>query len=161
MDISSQAITAGTEHEAGRQLLKKMYLARTGRTMPPVAVTPRGKPYFPDSAIHFSISHTKQRVFCVLSDRPVGIDAEQLDRKIDLRLAEKILSASEKEQYDRAADPHRALLTFWVLKEAAAKCTGQGLRIYPNDTDFSLHDTRVQIRDGCLVAVIEEDEYAV
>lgn len=161
MDISSQAITTGTNHEAGRRLLQEMYFARTGQMLPPVAVTPRGKPYFPDSAIHFSISHTKKRVFCVLSEHLVGIDAEPLDRKIDLRLAEKILSASEKEQYDRAADPHRALLTFWVLKEAAAKCTGHGLRIYPNDTHFSLHDTRVQERDGCLVAVIEEDEHAV
>ena len=49
----------------------------------------------------------------------------------------------------------RALLTFWVLKEAQVKRTGEGLRGYPNKTDFSLDDPRVTEMDGCLVAVIE------
>ncbi|MEI3093229.1 MAG: hypothetical protein V8T48_04715 [Oscillospiraceae bacterium] len=47
------------------------------------------------------------------------------------------------------------MLTFWVLKEAQVKRTGDGLRGYPNKTDFSLDDPRVTEMDGCLVAVIE------
>ena len=102
-----------------------------------------------------------RRVFCALSERRIGIDAEELERQIDLRLADKILSPREKEQYDAAPDKHLALLTFWVLKEAAAKCSGEGLRGYPRNTDFSLDDKAVTVRDGCLLAVIEEDDYAV
>jgi phosphopantetheinyl transferase len=75
-----------------------------------------------------------------------------------LRLADKILSPSEKTQYDAAQDKRLALLTFWVLKEAAAKQTGDGLRGYPNQTNFSLCDPRVQAIDGCLVAVIYENQ---
>ena len=58
-------------------------------------------------------------------------------------------------QFDAAPDKRRALLTFWVLKEARVKRTGEGLRGYPNKTDFSLNDPRVTEMDGCLVAVIE------
>ena len=130
-------------------------VAHTGRTMPPIGETERGKPYFTEGGLHFSISHSKGHVFCALSDKPIGIDAEEADRAINPALAEKILSPAEYARWQRAQDPQRALLTFWVLKEAQAKCTGQGLRGYPNHTDFTLEDPRVQVTDGCLVAIIE------
>ena len=148
-------IAPGEGHRAGRALLEEMVVAHTGKPMPLIAVTDRGKPYFPESNLHFSISHSKGHVFCALSDRPIGIDAEEGDRAINPALAKKILSPAEYARWQQAPDPRAALLTYWVLKEARAKCTGEGLRGYPNDTDFSLDDPRVQIIDGCFVAVIE------
>ena len=59
-------------------------------------------------------------------------------------------------QYEAAEDKRIALLIFWVLKEAAAKCSGEGLRGFPDDTDFFLCDPRVTAREGCLVAAIED-----
>ena len=156
MRIASCELNGLTGHEAGRLLLAQLYREETGEDLPPILVTERGKPYFETSRLHFSISHTKKHAFCVLSDRNVGIDAEETDRNIDLRLAEKILSPMEKQQFDAAEDKRLALLRFWVLKEAAAKCSGEGLRGYPNRTDFSLDDPRVTEQDNCLVAVITE-----
>jgi len=152
MKLLGRRLEGQSGHEAGLALLETLY----GAPLPEIRHTERGKPYFVQSSVHFSITHTKQHVFCVLSERPVGIDAEELDRNIDLRLAEKILSPAEKRRYAEAEDKRKALLTFWVLKEAAAKCSGEGLRGYPNGTDFSLEDVRVQELDGCLVAVIEQ-----
>lgn len=142
-------------HEAGRRLLREMYFEMTGLSMPEILTEERGKPYFADGDLHFSVSHTKKHVFCVLSEKPVGIDAEECDRRIDLRLADKILSPREKGRYDLAEDKRVALLRFWVLKEAAAKLSGQGLQGYPNQTDFDPWDPRIQKIDSCLVAVIE------
>lgn len=156
MRIASCKLKGLTGHEAGRLLLKQLYREETGEDLPPVLVTQRGKPYFEASPLHFSISHTKKHAFCVLSYKEVGVDAEEKDREIDLRLAEKILSPMEKAQFDAAEDKRLALLRFWVLKEAAAKATGEGLRGYPNKTNFSLNDPRVTEMDGCLVAVITE-----
>ena len=156
MRIASCELSSITGHEAGRLLLARLYREETGEDLPPIAVTERGKPYFEASALHFSISHTKKHAFCVLSREKVGIDAEEKDRNIDLRLADKILSPTEKQQFDAAEDKRLALLRFWVLKEAAAKATGEGLRGYPNHTAFSLDDSRVTEIDGCLVAVVEE-----
>ena len=149
-----------TGHEAGRALLSDLYRAETGEELPQIRITERGKPYFPDSPYYFSISHTKRHAFCALSDRPIGIDAEEADRKINLSLADKILSPGEKRQFDAAPDKRKALLTFWILKEAAAKRSGEGLRGYPNHTDFSLEDPRVTEIDGCLVAVLVESPQA-
>ena len=157
MVIKAEVIGQEGGHRAGRQLLQKMYEETFGKTMPEILVTERGKPYFQDSPVHFSISHTKKHVFCVLSDRPVGIDAEEMSRNIRPELAEKILSAYEKAQYEQAANRKEALLRFWVLKEAAVKCTGEGLQGYPNHTEFSLNDTRIFQMNDCIVAVIEAE----
>ena len=138
-------------HTAGRELLESLY----GGPLPEIAYTKLGKPYFVGSDLHFSISHTPRHAFCVVSDKPVGIDAEEEDRQIRLDLAEKLLSPTEMEQFSKADDPRLALLRFWVLKEASGKCTGQGLQPWPNHTGFSLDDPRIQQIDGCLVAVIE------
>ena len=155
MKLLGEPLDGRDPHEAGLALLQ----ALCGRALPQIRRTQRGKPYFVDDPRYFSISHTKSHIFCALSDRPIGIDAEEADRNIKLSLAEKILSPSESQQFLQASDPQRALLTFWVLKEAAAKCSGEGLRGYPNHTAFSLDDPRVREMDGCLVAIIEDDSH--
>ena len=152
MIIGSCELNGRTGHDAGRALLARLY---PGESLPAIGVTERGKPYFVDSPWHFSISHTPHRAFCVLSERPVGIDAEETDRDINLRLAEKILSPVEKAQFDAVEDKRSALLKFWVLKEAAAKLSGEGLKGYPNHTVFSLDDPRVREIYGCYVAILE------
>ena len=141
---------------AGKLLLAQMYEELTGESMPPIEKAPRGKPYFPGSDLHFSITHTKTTVFCVIADTPVGIDAEDLNRNVSPNLAQKILSPAEYAQFELVPEAERneALLRFWVLKEAAAKCSGMGLRGYPNHTEFLLDDPRVQKLGGCMVAVI-------
>lgn len=158
MILGHELLCGRSGHQAGRELLARLFREHTGRPMPEIRIAPGGKPYFPGESLHFSITHTKNHVFCALSPVPVGIDAEELDRPIRPELSRKILSPGELAQYEQAPDRHLALLTFWVLKEAAVKCTGQGLRGYPGNTDFSLSDPRVHVLEGCLAAVIEQTE---
>ena len=158
MRLAHCALEGRTGHEAGQDLLAKLYFETTGEPVPQILRGQWGKPYFPDSPWHFSISHTPSHAFCVLAKENVAVDAEELDRRTNLALAEKILSPREKAQFDAAADKRRALLTFWVLKEADAKLSGRGLQGYPNHTDFSLDDPRVREIDGCLVAFFTEGE---
>jgi phosphopantetheinyl transferase len=56
MRIARCELTGQTGHEAGRQLLAELYRRETGENLPEIAVTDRGKPYFPESPWHFSIS---------------------------------------------------------------------------------------------------------
>ncbi len=152
MKLLGKPLSGQDGHSAGIDLLEELY----GAPLPQILRTDRGKPYFADSPYHFSVSHTKKHVFCALSEKEIGIDAEEADRDINLHLAQKILSPGELAQFETAADKRRALLTFWVLKEAFVKCTGEGLSPYPKHTDFSLDDPRVTEIDGCLVAVFEQ-----
>ncbi len=154
--MASMALDGCSGHEGGRRLLMKLYETHVGGPMPQIRTGPMGKPYFAHSPWHFSISHTKKHAFCVLSDVPVGIDAEEMDRDIRLELAPKILSAGELAQFQAAGDPRLALLRFWVLKEAQAKRTGEGMKWHPTHTDFTLPDSRIREIDGCLVAIIYE-----
>ena len=149
-------IEPGQGHAEGRKLLSQMYLKETGTPLPEISIGERGKPYFPEGKYHFSISHTKRHVFVVLRSHPVGIDAEEKDRKIDLRLAEKILSPNEKARFLQAENKEEFLLKLWVLKEAAGKCSGEGINGYPVHTDFSPDDPRLQEIDGCFVAIVED-----
>ena len=156
MILAHENIEHGQGHEAGRRLLAALYRQYTGEDMPTIAVTALGKPYFTDSCLHFSIAHTDHHVFCALSERNIGIDAEELTRSIKPTLAGKLLSPAEKAQYDAAGDKNSALLTFWVLKEAQGKLEGTGLQLWPNHTSFSLNDPRVTQQQGCLLAIIED-----
>lgn len=157
MLLEHAPVTDASAHDTGRALLKKMYEHRYGKPMPEILKGKRGKPYFADGSAHFSITHTRSHVFCVLSDVPVGIDAEETDRDISLRLGEKILSPEEKRRCDAFGDQRDALLRLWVLKEAAGKCSGEGINGYPNHTNFHPDDARIQILHGCYVAVITEE----
>jgi phosphopantetheinyl transferase len=148
-------------HDAGRQLLGQLFDTHVGGEMPEIFVAEGGKPYFSAGDWHFSISHTKRHAFCALSDAPIGIDAEEADRNIDLRLADKILSPAERARFEVSTDKQQALLRLWVLKEAAAKFSGKGLRGYPNHTDFDPNDSRIQSIDGCYIAILQEDDHAI
>lgn len=160
LHIQSWALNGLDSRVAGQLLLKSMYEELIGGEMPEIAKMHRGKPYFVTGDLHFSITHTKKTVFCALADVPVGIDAEEADRLVSPSMAEKILSPGELAQYLSLPEEARndALLRFWVLKEAEVKCSGLGLRGYPNHTDFSLDDPRVQLMDGCYVAVICQED---
>ena len=152
-----------TGHEAGRLLLLQLWQTHAGGELPRIAVTDRGKPFFPDSPWHFSISHTPCHAFCCLSRTNVGIDAEEESRQVDLRLAERYFSQNEQARLAAAEDPRKAFLRIWVLKEAYAKLTGHGIGNYLKNTDFSPDDPRISQIDGCFVAVITEEgeAYAV
>ena len=157
MIVGCCALAGRSGHEAGRQLLDQLYREETGQALPSILISVRGKPYFENAPYHFSISHTARHAFCALSHCPVGIDAEELDRAVRFSLAERIMSPPELQRFRASADPQRAFLTLWVLKEATAKCTGAGLTGFPNSTNFSPDDPRVFPWQGCLVAVVGQE----
>lgn len=156
--VAWQRLDGRNAHETAWSLLTRLYRETVSSDLPEIQYSPLGKPDFATGNWHFSISHSQNHAFCVLADCPVGVDAEELNRPVSPRLAEKILSPGEKAQFDAAADQNRALLTFWVLKEAAGKLTGEGIRFHPTHTNFMLTDSRVQEIDGCLVAILTQEE---
>lgn len=153
--LLSEALNGRSGHDVGRELLARLYLQATGREVPRIAITPQGKPYFPDGQWHFSISHTKNFAFCVLSQRNVGLDAEEKGRPVSSTMLEKFLSDNEKARL--GDDQQDAFLRLWVLKEAQAKLTGRGMGNWMKNTDFNPFDQRIQEINGCYVAVLEEE----
>ena len=159
--INHRDILPGEGHAAGRSLLKEMVEAISHAPMPKILTGSRGKPYFETGDLHFSITHTKHHVFCAVSDRPIGIDAEEMGREVPVKLLPRILSPFEISQYESATHQPLALLKLWVLKEAYFKYLGTGINGWPNHTNFSVDDPRVTQLHGCLLAVVQEDTYAL
>ena len=91
------------------------------------AYGPAGKPSlagFP--GIHFSLSHCRTAVACVISDREVGIDVEEI--QYDEGLAAAVLNSAELEQVRLSDDPALAFTSLWTRKESLLKLDGEGLR---------------------------------
>lgn len=153
MVLGWQRLTEANGHEAGLALLAQLFRQETGRDLPTIERTPQGKPFFSEESMHFSISHTKHHIFCCLSRENIGLDAEEIGRAIDPLLKDRFCSPSEQAR----AKTHDDLLRLWVLKESYAKFTGRGIGNYLKNTDFSPNDPRIQMIDGCYVAVITEE----
>ena len=156
MFLLSEALNGRDGHAGGRALLAKLYAQVTGKELPPMAVTENGKPYFPDGQWHFSISHTKNFVFCALSRHNIGLDAEEKGRAVSPAMLEKFTSDGEKSRL--GDDPQDAFLRLWVQKEALAKLTGRGMGNWLKDTDFDPSDPKIQEINGCYVAVLEDND---
>ena len=117
-------------HDGGRRLLASLYGQFSERPMPPICLTEQGKPYFEGEDLHFSVSHTKDHVFCCLGTCNVGIDGEEADRQLSDRIAEGYLSREERSRWEALGRRQEDLLRLWILKEAYAKLTGRGIGKY-------------------------------
>jgi len=119
---------------AVRKLLAQAFSRLTGEAMPEIKKQPGGKPYWEGSRWHFSLCHTRQAVFCAISDGAVGLDAEKI-RPVSPATVSRVLSPEELRQFDGSDE---GFMRLWTLKEAYVKYTGAGLQGYPNKISFDV-----------------------
>lgn len=92
--------------------------------MPPVARGPMGKPCFPDLPdVHFNLSHSGELALCAFSDRPVGVDIEQVRPHRD-GLPRYVLSDREYRWFLARGGGWELLCRLWTRKESWVKRTG-------------------------------------
>lgn len=86
--------------------------------------TKNGKPYFQSPStpsVHFSLSHTKDKLFIALSDREIGIDAESMHRNVRYApIVKQKFTAAEQKDVQSSAD----FLRLWTVKESVIKRIG-------------------------------------
>ena len=98
------------------------------RQVPEFSYGPDGKPFFREYPhIHFNLSHTRHGVLCVIADKPIGCDIEDIPDHLDPDLCQHVLSAAEIEEIQHASVPQIAFIRLWTVKEALLKLTGEGL----------------------------------
>lgn len=102
-----------------------MVLALTGRNL---VHNEKGAPQVDGGYV--SISDTKGFWACALSDVPVGIDMEELSRKVSPSVVKK-LHAAEREYLsvlsEGSSEWQEEFLSIWTKKEAYSKYKGKGL----------------------------------
>ena len=84
--------------------------------LPSVALTDRGKPFFPDHPqVQFNLSHTEGAVLAGISDCPIGVDIEKI-RPVAPRLMAQV-----------GVETAEAFFAVWVRREARTKCSVRGI----------------------------------
>ncbi|MCR5717956.1 MAG: 4'-phosphopantetheinyl transferase superfamily protein [Oscillospiraceae bacterium] len=91
---------------------------------------PYGKPLL-DAPLWMSISHCSGAACCAVSERNVGVDAENIVTRHQ-ELPETVLSGEEYAEYLCSASPMQCFTAFWTQKEAYLKLRGTGLtEVFP------------------------------
>lgn len=125
---------------AAHAMLRRVLRACLGGEEPCVVRTPLGRPELASRreglpAPSFNLTHTRGFAACAVLDRaPIGIDAEDIRRPIEVaEMAARWYAPSEQRLLARLPEHRRSEMFFriWTLKEAILKTTGHGLRIEP------------------------------
>ena len=126
--------------------------AEYGITEPPVfSYGAHGKPVLVGRPeIHFNLSHCREAVVCVLSDRPVGIDVEAVSHYKE-SVARYTMNERELREILEAERPDVAFTRLWTMKEAVLKLSGEGLR-------DNLKEVLADVDKLNIQTVVSEDE---
>lgn len=91
-----------------------------------------GRPYLKNRAdIHFSMSHSGERVMCAVSLGEVGCDVEKI-KSPNLKVAKRFFHAEEYEyllSLNTEEERRQAFFRLWTMKESVIKMTGQGMKM--------------------------------
>ncbi|MGM9645446.1 MAG: 4'-phosphopantetheinyl transferase family protein [Eubacteriales bacterium] len=113
-----------TEHFMAYDLCKDMLFLYFGIENPVFEKTSNGKPFIDNGGAFFSISHTENRVYCAVSDKNIGIDAEfspgKSDKKIQ-KFANRFFAVNEIEFIEKEGFSEKAFFEVWTKKEAYIK----------------------------------------
>ena len=96
--------------------------------------------------ICFNMSHCREAAICVLSDKPVGVDIESI-RPYSESLARYTMSDEEMALIERAERRDVEFIRLWTLKEAALKCSGEGIRNNMKHVLDGLKEAKTEINE--------------
>ena len=109
------------------ELLRGLRLMFGVNETPDFCYGEHGKPFLADYPdIHFSISHCREAVGCLVSDRPCGLDIERI-RSVSDELMHHTMNAEEVRQITSSSFPALTFTHLWTCKEAVLKLRGTGL----------------------------------
>ena len=99
-------------------------LNRMKLPLPEVGFSETGKPFFRNSPLHFSLSHSGQYAAVLIAGSPCGVDIEQVREIRDGLIAR----CMHPEEIAAGMD----FVEAWTKKECIAKLDGVGMRSRPN-----------------------------
>lgn len=110
---------------------------------------PELKPGIVDAPIRFNLSHSSGVTVCALAlDTAVGVDIEDVRRKVDVSIADRFFSDQEADYLTRSPghDRQSVFFDFWTLKESYIKAKGKGLSIGLESFSFDIDMPDPRIR---------------
>lgn len=147
------------QSEAAHSLLKKELAPFLGCNASKIIIAKddNGRPFVLGRAdVFISISHTKGAVMVGFSDRPLGVDIEQV--KIRRKSVEnRIFTKSESTLVDLSDNENKAFFTLWTLKESYLKAIGTGFADNAKSIEFL--NVANPVKSNCEAFAFETGEY--
>lgn len=151
----------------GASLLLQRILHEHGKSLEDIFYGAHGKPLTDD--LFFSISHSGNRVMCVVSSQMVGCDIEKINEGENLehrleKIAKRFFSKREVQELEDAQEERKKMFyRIWTMKESYVKMTGEGLTIPLDCMEFDWNGKGQVYRNGelcqCTVHTWEMDGY--
>ena len=108
----------------------------------------KGKPFVTnDSSLFFNLSNSgKKAVFSFSRDNEVGIDLEMIRALPDLEeLIQKNFSQKEVDYIVKNPEEKlKRFFLFWTIKESYLKAIGEGMRLAPDNLEFSIENDTIK-----------------
>ncbi|OFY84874.1 MAG: hypothetical protein A3F72_17990 [Bacteroidetes bacterium RIFCSPLOWO2_12_FULL_35_15] len=121
----------------------------------------KGKPFtIDDTDLCFNISNSGGYVVYAFSRAgEVGIDIEKIRTLPDLdELIEKNFSAKEKTFISKnKAEKEKRFFKFWTVKEAYLKAIGEGMRLSPDNLEFTFENNNYEL--DAIKGVFEQEDW--
>ncbi|MDH5603978.1 MAG: 4'-phosphopantetheinyl transferase superfamily protein [Cyclobacteriaceae bacterium] len=108
----------------------------------------KGKPFSVDNpTLQFNLSNSGG--LCVVAfclHHPVGIDIEKVRQLPDLEvLIDCNFTRVEKADIRKSDNPLRRFFQFWTMKESYLKAIGEGMRLTPENLEFSFDRSGIKL----------------
>ncbi len=114
-----------------------------------IKIGENGKPYLEGSDLpKFNLSHSEERVMCVISTEDTGCDVEFI-KKPNMKIAECFLSKKEMDLLtglQTEEEKQHMFYRLWTLKESFIKATGKGMEIPLKEFQFSFEEDNIFIQ---------------
>lgn len=101
-----------------------------------IEVSEKGKPYIPNSKIHFNLSHSGDLVLCVSGENEIGCDVEVIGEYRE-NIVSRYFSLPEQERLSLSENKEKDFTKLWTLKESILKYSGEGMSGGLSCYDFS------------------------
>lgn len=103
-------------------------------------VSPAGKPYFANSEINFSISHSHDMIVIATSTISVGVDIQRTSTSV-AKVSHKFITKANLQVFDSEVSLSDRQHILWSTKEAVFKAYGLGAVDFRQD--ITVHSARI------------------
>lgn len=128
---------------AAKQYIREERLS-LGTVSGEILRTERGKPYFKEAPVEFSVSHTGPLWVCLIDTEPVGVDVQKIRPCRREKIAERYYTPDEQEYAEAMGE--NGFFQIWARKEAYVKFTGDGITEKMKDVS-TLKDEGIEFVD--------------
>ena len=136
----------------GYMLVENLYCeAFSTIKCPPILFTQKGKPYFENNPVYFSVSHSGNLIVCALNETEIGIDIEEIT-EFNPNLIDRVCSITEKEYIGASKSK---FFEIWTAKEAYSKLCGLGIPMGMKNINVDFKNSLVENKK-LIVTTIED-----